>query len=331
MENTVEQASSRSHVGNMIRLLSLLRFVCPECGGALKINTELRCGNGHEFQSHGGLWDLLPKSLSKLTKEEGRYHADQKETWVEQNQINTARNLDVHRSFLKFIADRCHPSSQILELGGGVGFDMKLFLQTVRSFQLYVFSEVSLELLVFAQSEVPSDNILFCTVDAQRIPFAENQFDCVFMVAAFHHLPNMDEAVSEITRVTKSGGLIGFGIEPNRWWITVLKRCRSFLRTILGEKKHSAADEEALGLNRADYEELATRHGLTILHLEPVWFLSGYLHYGLELLHRSLRLKKRITLPIRVERLFLAADRIIVTVPGLRRLSWHTSVVYQKA
>lgn len=314
----------------MSKSLSSLHFVCPECRSDLNLTSTLRCSNGHEFRTHDGLWDLLPKSLSSLTAEEGKYHAEQKATWAEQNQIQTVRNLEFHRSFLRCIADHCNGSSRILEMGGGVGFDLKLFKEMVPDIRVYVFSDVSLELLAFAHSEEPCDTIVFCTVDAQRIPFADNQFDCVFMVAALHHLPDMNEALSEIARVTKSGGRIGFGIEPNRWWLSLLKRSRWLLRTILPQKNHSAADEEAPGLGQADFEELAYRHNLTILRLEPVWFLCGFLHYGLEFLHRLFRLKRRVSLPAGLERLCVVADRVILSVPGIRRFSWHNSVVYQK-
>jgi ubiquinone/menaquinone biosynthesis C-methylase UbiE len=314
----------------MTTLLTSLRLVCPECRGTLQLNGELHCNNGHVFRSHGELWDLLPKSLSALTAEEGKYHAEQKETWVEQNQIDTLRNLDAHQSFLKRLSCLCNCSSQILEIGGGVGFDMKLFLEMIPDFRVYVFSEVSVELAEFAEIEATGDNLVFCTLDAQRIPFADKQFDCVFMVAAFHHLPDMNEALSEIARVTKSGGFIAFGIEPNRWWLALLKRSRRLLRAMIPQKTHSAADEEALGLTRTDYQELAEKHDLVILHLEPVWFLCGYLHYGLEFLHRALRLKKRLRLPSVIEGLFVGADRFLLAIPGISRFSWHNSVIYQK-
>jgi ubiquinone/menaquinone biosynthesis C-methylase UbiE len=314
----------------MTTALTSLRLACPECRGLLNLNGELRCNNGHEFRKHGASWDLLPKSLSPLTADEGKYHAEQKETWIEQNQIDSVRALDAHRSFLRRIADLCNRSSHILEIGGGVGFDMNLFLQMTRHFQVYVFSEVSLELVSFAGLEAPSDNIVFCTLDAHRIPFADNQFDCVFMVAAFHHLPDMSEALFEIARVTKSGGFIAFGIEPNRWWLALLKGSRRLLRAMIPQKSHSAADEEALGLSKSEFEELACRHNLRIIHLQPVWFLCGYLHYGLELMYRVLRLKKRLRLPTPFERLFVRIDKKLLAIPGLSRFSWHYSVVYQK-
>jgi ubiquinone/menaquinone biosynthesis C-methylase UbiE len=314
----------------MTTSLTSLQLVCPECRSVLSFNGALHCNNGHEFRCFGGVWDLLPKSLAALTAEEGKYHADQKATWVEQNQIDTLRNLDVHRSFLKAISAQLNRSSRILEIGGGVGFDLKLLLEIVKSFDVYVFSEVSLELVTFAALEVQADKVAFCTLDAQRIPFADHEFDCVFMVAAFHHLPAMSETLAEIARVTKPAGFIALGIEPNRWWLALMKHSRWFLRTILAQKAHSAADEEALGLARADFEELARVHDLRILRFEPVWLLCGCLHYGLEFLHRMLRSKKRRKVPAVLERLFIATDRILLKIPGVRQFSSHNSVIYQK-
>jgi ubiquinone/menaquinone biosynthesis C-methylase UbiE len=314
----------------MATSLTSLRLVCPECRNVLTLDRALHCSNGHEFRCFGGVWDLLPKSLSALSSEEGKYHAEQKATWVEQNQIDTLRNVDVHRSFLKSIVDHCNQSSRILEIGGGVGFDMKLFLEIAKNFEVYVFSEISLELVTFAALEVQADKVAFCTLDAQLVPFADHEFDCVFMVAAFHHLPAMSETLAEIVRVTKPGGFIALGIEPNRWWLALMKHSRWFLRTILAQKAHSAADEEALGLARADFEELARVHDLRILRFEPVWLLCGCLHYGLEFLHRVLRLKRRLKVPAVLERLVIVTDRILLKLPGISRLSWHNSVVYQK-
>lgn len=307
-----------------------LQLLCPECGSRLTANAILGCNNGHEFRDHGGKWDLLPKSISKLTVEEGKYHEDQRTTWAEQNQIHAERNVVFHRSVVSLMAQLCSSRSHILELGGGIGFDLKLFLTMRHDFKVYVFSEVSMELVDFVQRETKSDRVLYCTIDAQRIPFENGQFDAVLMVAAFHHLPDMDAALSEIARVTKPGGLIAFGIEPNRWWLALVRRMRGLLRMVLPKKDHSAADEEAPGLRRSDFERLAGKHGLRIQHFEPVWFLCGFIHYGLEFLYRIFRLKRRVQLPAAIQRLLIYLDIAILTIPGIREFSWHNSVVYQK-
>ena len=44
--------------------------------------------------------------------------------------------------------------------------------------------------------------------DAENIPYKDNTFDFVYSWGAIHHTPNPEKAISEIYRVTKSGGEI---------------------------------------------------------------------------------------------------------------------------
>jgi SAM-dependent methyltransferase len=306
-------------------------FICPECRAPLlTLERALACDNGHTFPRHNGMYELLPRSVSALTAEEARYHAEQKETWAEQNQLHAVRNLHFHQSFVRAVAARCGAASRILEIGGGVGFDLKLFLEANPEFEAYVFSEISEELLMFAASEIRSSRVTFCTLDAQRVPFAEHQFDCVFMVAALHHFPDVTEPLNEMVRVLRPGGLIGFGLEPNRWWLKLLRNVRWLIRRIFPYKEHSAADEEAIGLDFGDYQSLAERHHLKLVWSEPVWLICGFVHYGLEFVYRVLRLRKRVRLPVVFERSLMRIDKSLLSIPGFRRLCWHNSVLYQK-
>ena len=47
-----------------------------------------------------------------------------------------------------------------------------------------------------------------------RLPFADASFDCIVANSFLHHLPELDEAVKEFTRVLRPGGYY-FGREPN--------------------------------------------------------------------------------------------------------------------
>jgi SAM-dependent methyltransferase len=306
-------------------------FICPECRAPLSaLDSILVCDNEHTFPYRNGMYELLPRAVSALTAQEAKYHAEQKETWVEQNQLHAVRNLHFHQSFIKALAVRCGAASRILEIGGGVGFDLKLFLEANPEFDAYVFSEISDELVTFAASETRCSRVTFCTLDAQRVPFAEHQFDCVFMVAALHHFPNVTEILNEMVRVVKPGGLIGFGLEPSRWWLKLLRNMRWLIRSVSPHKEHSAADEEATGLDFEDYQNLAERHHLKILWSEPVWLICGFVHYGLEFVYRILRLPKRVRLPVILERSLIKIDSGLLSIPGFRRLCWHRSVVYRK-
>jgi len=44
--------------------------------------------------------------------------------------------------------------------------------------------------------------------DAGRLPFADSSFDCVFIGYGLRNFPNLTQALSEIARVTRAGGLL---------------------------------------------------------------------------------------------------------------------------
>ena len=52
--------------------------------------------------------------------------------------------------------------------------------------------------------------------DAQLLPFIDSIFDQVFSINTFYHVPNLDIAISEVSRVLKRGGR--FGLDD--WFIT---------------------------------------------------------------------------------------------------------------
>lgn len=43
--------------------------------------------------------------------------------------------------------------------------------------------------------------------DALRLPFADNSFDCVYSLKALPHVPNLEDAVREIGRILRPGGV----------------------------------------------------------------------------------------------------------------------------
>jgi SAM-dependent methyltransferase len=54
-------------------------------------------------------------------------------------------------------------------------------------------------------------------VDAERLPFADESFDLVLGHAVLHHIPNLDRAFSEFSRVLSPGGIVLFAGEPSRY------------------------------------------------------------------------------------------------------------------
>ncbi len=53
--------------------------------------------------------------------------------------------------------------------------------------------------------------------DAESLPFPDSSFDLVLGHAVLHHLPNLERAFAEFSRVLSPGGVIAFAGEPSRF------------------------------------------------------------------------------------------------------------------
>lgn len=282
----------------------------------------------------GDVMDLLPQEMAQVTREDAEYHASVRDKWIDLNQIETLRNRIFHEDALEQVTCGLDPGGSILELGCGVGYDGKQLVTSGRPFGCYVMSEIDRRLLEFAKREIDpvssGRTIRFCCLDANRIMIADRQFDRVFAIAAAHHFPDLSKALGEIDRVTKPGGRIVFAIEPNRLWSSVLTGLRPIYRSIFPKSAHSAADEEAEGFRPAEFRRIAAMHGWQVERILPVWFLTGFLHLGLEAAYRTLRAPKRMKVPGFAERILLSADGVLMRIPGLRHLAWHYTVTFRK-
>ncbi|MCK4347942.1 MAG: class I SAM-dependent methyltransferase [Thermoplasmatales archaeon] len=104
----------------------------------------------------------------------------------------------------------------MLDVGGGTGAFTKLF---VDSFKYVVDADLSREMLKEGKEK---GNILTVEIDAQRLPFKDDAFDLTLCIDTLHHLPNAEQVVSEMKRVTKGGGVVVV-IEINHNWMEPLR------------------------------------------------------------------------------------------------------------
>lgn len=96
--------------------------------------------------------------------------------------------------------------AKVLELGCGPGWLWKENADRVPEGWDVVLSDLSAGMLVQAGENVVGHNFQFEEIDAQDIPFEEETFDAVFANHMLYHVPNRDNAFSEIHRVLKPGG-----------------------------------------------------------------------------------------------------------------------------
>lgn len=110
--------------------------------------------------------------------------------------------------------------------GGGFVGRLKAHLG---SYDSIIGVDVDEQVLEIARNSFDDENIRFMLMDAGRLQFENGRFDTVTASAALHHLPNIAQALAEITRVLKPGGTFIF-IEMHRDAQTEAQRTLAYRR-----------------------------------------------------------------------------------------------------
>ncbi|MHC4476190.1 MAG: class I SAM-dependent methyltransferase [Planctomycetota bacterium] len=114
------------------------------------------------------------------------------------------------------------PRSDILDVGCGTG-NLTLRLPEMNSFRRVVGIDISDGVLDVARKharDLRLRNFEFLRASACRLPFNDEEFDCVVSNMVFHLVPDQAKALAEIVRVLKSSGsavlqfLGGGGVAP---------------------------------------------------------------------------------------------------------------------
>lgn len=120
--------------------------------------------------------------------------------------------------FTAFLAEtlRPRPGTRILDVGSGQGgAEVRLGRLQISQIALHGV-DIKVDEVIAAAKEVAGHNqrARFAAGDARRLPFASGSFDSTFCVAVLQHIADVDAAVSELARVTRSGGRV-IAVEPD--------------------------------------------------------------------------------------------------------------------
>ena len=100
------------------------------------------------------------------------------------------------------------PSTRVLEIGVGTGRIALPVSAHVGKYYGIDLARPMLERLLAKQTSEPVFPVLG---DATRLPFPSNTFDAVIAVHVFHLIPGWRDALSEVSRVLRSGGVLLHG------------------------------------------------------------------------------------------------------------------------
>jgi ubiquinone/menaquinone biosynthesis C-methylase UbiE len=107
----------------------------------------------------------------------------------------------------------------VLEIGAGTGY-LSLNLMLAGKIDKLTATDISPGMLEALRANAKalklSSRVKTKAVDAETLPFKDNQFDLVMGHAILHHIPDLDQAFSEFHRVLKPGGKVFFAGEPSR-------------------------------------------------------------------------------------------------------------------
>lgn len=110
-------------------------------------------------------------------------------------------------------------SMAVLEVGCGTGHWLSLLSPRVQSL---AGVDLSQEMLDRARPKLPPCRL--ARGRAEDLPWADDSFDRIFCVNAFHHFTDKRRATEEACRVLRpGGGLLIIGMDPHngidRWWV----------------------------------------------------------------------------------------------------------------
>ncbi|MEX5585167.1 class I SAM-dependent methyltransferase [Pseudomonas lurida] len=101
-------------------------------------------------------------------------------------------------------------SARLLDLGCGAGHVSFHVAPLVNEVVAYDLSQQMLDVVAAAAVDRGLDNIRTVHGAAERLPFADGEFDFVFSRYSAHHWSDLGLALREVRRVLKPGGLAAF-------------------------------------------------------------------------------------------------------------------------
>ena len=120
------------------------------------------------------------------------------------------------RKALGDLPDR--PFGDALEIGAGTGY-FSLNLLQAGLIERATATDISPGMLATLDENASriGAEVRTAAAEAETLPFPDGSFDLVFGHAVLHHIPDLEGAFSEFSRVLRPGGTVAFCGEPSRY------------------------------------------------------------------------------------------------------------------
>lgn len=304
-----------------------INFSCLNCYSELKEEkNSFKCSKCKEkYAIESGIPIFIPSKLEMFKEKEKRFHDKHSEKYDEAHNLKSEKIQFIHEDFLKELSS-LPKNALVLEAGCGTGKDLADIRE--KGFRVAGF-DISRKMTEEAGKKLKEKNFNDVRVfvgDAERIPFENEFFDSVVMVATLHHLKDTEKGIREMNRVLKKGGTMVIGSEPNSWpyyfkkvkHSKIGRRIVSFFRKDYNVGEVSIGDETTEGFREKELRKLFERNGLKVVKYNYILFLSGFL------------LLLKINLPKAIEKALLSFDALLLKIPLIKRIGWHVNIVLRK-
>lgn len=289
---------------------------CPDCHGELTSSADrLTCSEcAASFPVDGGIPQLIGK-LSELNASEV-VTQDRVADHYDNVRYKRSSSVRYHEDTMEQLVELAAPRGVILDDGCGTGAFLEFARRRGTHVDRYVGIDVSRAMLGHAQRRLQMDGTdhILIQADACRLPFAEGTFDVVYARALLHHLPDPSVGVREIRRVLKPGG-VAVVLDPNKTVVSSLPRYLA--------RRTDHFDEDHKNFRAAELHRLVGG----ALAIDATRFF-GYLAYPL-LGFPDLIDFDRLGIS-RLADALIRVDRMIGTVPVVRRLGWGVMIAAHK-
>lgn len=165
---------------------------------------------------------------------------------------------DFYREICARIRPHLKSDMEVLELACGPGPLSRPLSSNVREWLATDFSE---NMIAQAKKQGESERLHFSVADATALPYPDAHFDCVVIANALHIMPQPEQAMREISRVLKPGGLL---CAPTFLWAEgKANKFRKRVMSLAGFKVYREWDSKS-------FSQFVRSYGFTVLEMDLV-------------------------------------------------------------